>query len=104
MTGSKQPEINLLLPAVSPALGENAEALMVLWKADMEWRARTLTGSGASAPVLDEFYAVRHDVSAAEIKRAPAVDDDPILPVRSEVKPVERFRGKHGNTVVIKRK
>lgn len=97
MNGPKQPQIDFL-PVVSPALGENSKALLDLWKAEMAWRAST-----PGPPGLDELRAVQHDVATVEVSRLPRAED-PILPVRSELTFHERFHGKHGNPVVIKRK
>jgi hypothetical protein len=113
MNGPKQPQISPLLPAVlppavSPTLGETAATLTTLWEA--EWCADSrllkakLLQQGSPTPLLDEFSAVRHELSAAEPRRSVPQDDNPIYPVRSELAPGQRFRGKHGNLVVTKRK
>lgn len=111
MNGPKQPQISpllpTLLPTVSPALGETAVTLTKLWKA--EWCAddrilkAKLMQQGSPTPLLDGFSAVRHDVSAAEPRRSVPQDDNPMLPVRSELALGQRFRGKHGD-LVMKRK
>lgn len=101
MNGPTQPEINPLWPTISPALGENTKELMILWTAEMEWRALE---ASTSNPVSDALLAVRHDVAAVEVKRPLHEEDDPILPVRSDLPSGERFHGKHGNFVVTKGK
>lgn len=114
MNGPKQPQTSPLLPTVlptvSPVLGETAASLATLWEA--EWCAddrllkakAKLAQQGSPTPLLDEFSAVRHEVSAVEPRRPVPQDDDPILPVRSELALGQRFRGRHGNLVVMKRK
>jgi hypothetical protein len=101
MNGPNQPEINLLLPAVSPVLEEGtAKALHDLWQATIDWHA----GFPPATPVLDEFRAVRHDVAAVEVNRLRRREEDPVLPVRSDCEELEQFRGRHGSLIVVKGK
>jgi|SRR5579863_8307863 len=98
----------------APFLGKEGPALLELWKAGMEWSAKVVatTNPSVQPPIppdpgqpQDPFEAIRHGTCPPPLNLVTTEDvGQETVPLTVVERPAERYYGRHGKVVVIKRK